>query len=190
MAIFRQKTFSEYEAMRSLLVELQKRYGFDLKKRINIIDQSALIPVLRGNNVVIEKFVITTRMFGKDKYRMYLKMGAGVSLPNDVRLTGRSVRNSFGKLSVSSNGGFKPKEKSFGNKNNNNKNNGGGNLIGGKYNFDIDMSYDSTELLGEVVKYDKKDRSLVLEFNSIYDAISSLDILPFGLSYKLYLLES
>ena len=188
MAIFRQKTFSEYEAMRSLLVELQKRYGFDLKKRINIIDQSALIPVLRGNNVVIEKFVITTRMFGKDKYRMYLKMGAGVSLPNDVRLTGRSVRNSFGKLSVSSNGGFKPKEKSFGNKNNNN--NGGGNLIGGKYNFDIDMSYDSTELLGEVVKYDKKDRSLVLEFKSIHDAINSLDVLPFGLSYKLYLLES
>lgn len=195
MAIFRQKTFSEYEAMRSLMVELQRRYGPDLKRRVNIIDQSALIPVLRGNNVVIEKFVISTRVFGKDKFRMYLKMGAGIALPNDVRLTGRNVRNSFGKFSISGTGGLSnqnnnqsPGQKNFGN-NNKPKNSSGGGYFNSKFTgFDVDVSYDSTELLGDVVKYDKKDRSLVLEFKSINDAINSLDILPFGLSYKIYLL--
>ena len=45
------------------------------------------------------------------------------------------------------------------------------------------------EILGDAVKYDKKERSLVLEFKSIQDAVRALDILPFGIDYKIFLLN-
>ena len=58
MIKFRQKIFSEYDAMRSLYVELMKDpMG---KKKYGVIDTNTLIPILRGNNVVIERFVIST----------------------------------------------------------------------------------------------------------------------------------
>lgn len=71
MIKFRQKEFTEYDAMRSLYVKLMR---YSDRNKFGVIDTSALIPVLRGNNVVIERFVISTSMFGKDKYRMYLKL--------------------------------------------------------------------------------------------------------------------
>ena len=64
MIKFRQKTFSEYDAMRSLYVELLKRGD---RNKWKIIDQGSLLPVLRGNNVVIERFVISTSFLHKDK---------------------------------------------------------------------------------------------------------------------------
>ena len=52
----------------------------------------------------------------------------------------------------------------------------------------IDLTFKVRELLGDAVKYDKKERSLVLEFASIPDAITALNILPFGIDYKIFLL--
>ena len=84
MIKFREKNFSEYDAMRSLYVELMKNARGN-KDRYTIIDSSALIPVLRGNNVVIERFVISTSFLHSDKYRMYLKVGAKAKMPDEVR---------------------------------------------------------------------------------------------------------
>jgi hypothetical protein len=52
----------------------------------------------------------------------------------------------------------------------------------------INLTYEVKELLGDAVKYDKKERSLVLEFRSIEDAIKALNILPFGINYNIFLL--
>lgn len=183
MAKFKLKTFSEYDALRALYVEMQRVFGYNLKDKINLIDQSALIPVLKGNSVVIEKFVISSRMFGKDRYRMYLKIGAKATMPNDVRLTSRSKINNLGKLNLSFNGGINQKQ--FGN---NNNNNGGGAIISSNWRPDINLSYTTNEVIGETIDYNRSDRSVIFEFKSIIDAIRSLDVLPFGLGYKVYLL--
>ena len=107
MIKFVQKQYTEYDAMRALYVELTK---YSDKNKFEVIDRSALIPVLKGNNVVIERFVISTSMFGKDKYRMYLKIGAKAKLPDDVRLAGSRVYDKkLLDLSVSFKGGVKPK---------------------------------------------------------------------------------
>ena len=87
MIKFRQKIFSEYDAMRSLYVEIMKRLNGD-RRRFPIITMNELPAILRGNNVVIERFVISTSFFNKDKSRMYLKIGARAKLPDDVRLPG------------------------------------------------------------------------------------------------------
>ena len=63
-------------------------------------------------------------------------------------------------------------------------------FLSGSFSPSFDLSYEVSELLGEAVKYDKKSRSLVLEFKSIEDAINALNILPFGLGYKIYLLNA
>ena len=63
MIKFRQKDFSEYDAMRSLYVELLKKSD---RNKFKVIDTSALIPILKGNNIVIERFVINTSLFGRD----------------------------------------------------------------------------------------------------------------------------
>ena len=52
----------------------------------------------------------------------------------------------------------------------------------------VNLTYEVRELLGEAVKYDKKERSLVLEFKTIDDAIRALNILPFGINYNIFLL--
>jgi hypothetical protein len=95
MITFREKEFSEYDAMRSLYVELNK-----YNKKVELIDKSALIPVLKGNNVVIERFVISTNFFGKDRYRMYLKIGAKAKMPDSVRLPHKSYDRKIGNISL------------------------------------------------------------------------------------------
>lgn len=194
MIKFEQKQYTEYDAMRALYVELMR---YSDKNKFEVIDRSALIPVLRGNNVVIERFVISTSLFGKDKYRMYLKIGAKAKLPDEVRLAGQRVYDkNLLNFSIELKGGVKPKmfgKKGGGGNNNNNQNQGGGfgqisTGIKTDYQF-FTIKQEVRELLGEALKYDKKDRSLVLEFNDIPSAIRALNILPFGLDYKIKLLN-
>lgn len=185
MIKFRQKEFSEYDAMRELYVELMKRSD---KNKFPIIDTSALIPILKGNNIVIERFVISTSIFGTDKYRMYLKIGAKAKLPDEVRLSGRVYDKRLLNVQVKLKGGylkkqFSDKEKLFGK-------GGPADQIQTELSPNLNLSTPVTKLLGEAIKYDKKSRSLVLEFSSINDAINALNILPFGLNYKIYLLDS
>lgn len=205
MIEFRQKEFSEYDAMRSLYVELMKICD---RNKFKVIDSSALLPILKGNNVVIERFVISTSFAHRDRYRMYLKIGAKAKLPDEVRLPGRTYDKKIGNLSISFNGnlrnnnngdnsgrGEKEKEKrmseviSFRQKEFKSKGDGGG-IINTSFQPFVEIQKEVTELLGDAIKYDKKDRSLVLEFNSIQDAIRALNILPFGLNYNIYLLDS
>ena len=194
MIVFKEKQYSEFEAMRSLYVELG-RAGLVRNGMYDIINTSQLIPILKGNNVVIEKFVISTSMFGRDKYRMYLKIGAKAKLPDEVRLDSRTSYERVGHIKF----GFKNGIGGGGNNNqkNNNKNNRGGNNgqhnfgdINGSYEYNADLQMEVTRLLGEAIKYDKKARELILEFDSIPDAIRALNVLPFGLRYKTYLLET
>lgn len=217
MAKFKQKTFTEYDAMRELYVTLQRECPW---MRVETCNSSALIPILRGNNVVIERFVISDYFFGRSKYRMYLKIGAKAKMPDEVRLTTQSVeKHAFGSLKV----GFNPKYKmkQFGTHGGNNQQNqqkknqqqqkkkqGGGGGDNNQNNFIytnemkwrdptdpsgrrdyIDISYEVEELLGDALEYNKKDRSLVLEFKDLRSATHALNILPFGLNYKIYLLD-
>lgn len=185
MIKFAQKQYTEYDAMRALYVELMR---YSDKNKFEVIDKSALIPVLKGNNVVIERFVISTSTFGKDKYRMYLKIGAKAKLPDEVRLAGEHVYDKkLLDLSVSLKGGVKPK--TFSGK----KNGGGGSPFGIQTEIKtpyLSINQEVHELLGKAIRYDKKERSLVLEFKEIQYAIRALNILPFGLGYKIYLLDA
>ena len=181
MITFRQKIFSEYDAMRSLYVELMK---YSDKRMFGIIDSTQLLPILKGNNVVIERFVISTAFGHKDRYRMYLKIGAKAKLPDEVRLPGRVYDKRLIGLK------FRASSKLFSKKKNNKNNNGGGGdeaKISAE--FPVDITVPVKELLGDALKYDKPSRSLVLEFNTIQDAIRAINILPFGINYKIYLLD-
>ena len=193
MIEFRQKIFAarEYDAMKSLYNELMKKDSA-WRYKIKVIDSSSLLPILRGNNVVIERFVISTQFGKKDKYRMYLKIGAKAKMPDDVRLPGADRKNTLFRSSLKFNtGGF------FGQKNNSEieikqKEFKGGNLPDIMSDIDAgsySIEYETTVPKGTTLLYDKKGRSLVLEFDSIRDAISALDILPFGLNYNMYLLD-
>lgn len=201
MIKFRQKQFTEYDAMRSLYVELMKRTKND-RQKFPIIDTSALIPILKGNNIVIERFVISSSLFGRDKFRMYLKIGAKAKMPDEVRLTGVYYDKRLGNLSLNIQSGIfagkqdsnkgktfseTPRQKIFGK-----GKGGGGNKpnIAAEFSPSINITKEVHKLLGEAVKYDKKSRSLVLEFDSIDDAIQALNILPFGINYKIYLLDT
>ena len=194
MIVFKQKTYSEYEAMRSLYVELMRDGG--KRGKWEIISKSQLPAVLKGNNVVVEKFVISTSFFGRDKYRMYLKIGAKAKLPDEVRFPGYYYDEKLGGLSLKVTGGvpFKQnnfsdvKEKTFDN-NKKNKNNGGGKLISTEYNNRIDVEVEVHNMIAEAIKYDKKARELILEFDTLQDAIRALNILPFGTNYNIKLLE-
>jgi hypothetical protein len=189
MINFKQKVFTEYDAMKSLYQEIVKRSQGDRRRLYPIINSSSLLPILKGNNVVVERFVITTSMFGRDKFRMYLKIGAKAKMPDEVRLPGKVYDKDLANMSLSFSGKlFSNKNK---NKNNNNNNNGGGGdgLIKANISPKISIKKKVTELLGEAIKYDKVDRSLVLEFNTIGDAIEALNILPFGIDYKIYFLD-
>jgi hypothetical protein len=204
MITFKRKEFSEYENMRVLYNEIQR--NFYLKNKIRMIDPSALPSILRGNNVVIEKFSIITSLFNKDRYVMYLKMGAKVKLPDKIRLDGDNVKENIGSMSIKFKSGI-PKfnsgssEKKFsdtyetrifggGKDNGKKKKKGDGGFINAEFTPYENLSYDYTRLVGRVVKYNKIERSLVLEFDSKMDALKALDILPFGLDYNLYLLNS
>lgn len=203
MIEFRQKEFTEYDAMRYLYTELMKDWNW--KNKLGIIDSSALIPILKGNNIVIERFVINKRFLHSDNYRMYIKIGARAKMPDEVRLPGWTQEERLGQASLNFNTGFNaPKvmqfseqkpyngiiaQKEFSENKKNGNNNGGGFA---KTKFEpnrVDITHEVQRLLGEAVEYNKKDRSLVLEFERIEDAIRALNILPFGLNYKVYLLD-
>ena len=179
MITFRQKNFSEYDAMRSLYVELMK---YSDKRMFSIIDSTQLLPILKGNNVVIERFVISTSFGHHDKYRMYIKIGAKAKLPDEVRLPSHVYDKRLINI------GIKFGRKIFSKKSGNGDGGGGDGLSVGA-SLPIDISIPVKELLGEALKYDKPGRSLVLEFNTIQDAIRAINILPFGINYKIYLLE-
>ncbi len=209
MVKFKQKTFTEYDAMRELYVTLQRECPW---MRIETCNPSALIPILRGNNIVIERFVISDYFFGRSKYRMYLKIGAKAKMPDEVRLSTQNVeKHAFGSLKIGFNPKYKMKqfgEKSGGGGKKDNKqkqgndgNNNPNNFIytndmkwkdptdpSGRRDY-VDISYEVEELLGDALEYNKKDRSLVLEFKDIRSATRALNILPFGLNYKIYLLD-
>lgn len=200
MIEFRQKTFAEYDAMRSLYVKLNK--DFNNKGRVKTINVSSLPSLLTGNNVIVERFVISTSFMSRDKYRMYLKVGAKAKMPDKFRLPSTTRTKEAGvslEFGTGSGGG------------NNNNNNGGNNtqknhsyieqgysLYDEKYfadfaaksgiRFNIKPQYDSTTILGETLEYSLKDRSIVLEFYSLDDAVEALNILPFGINYNVYLL--
>lgn len=202
MIEFKQKSYSEYDAMRYFYKELQRNWD---RSRVELINPSQLIPVLKGNSVVIEKFVINHTLFGKDNYRMYLKIGAKAKMPEAVRLPGKTYQKRLGNLSLEFKGGMPGFKTTAPQEQRNNSDisgdtrlklfgKGGGNdsfmPFGAKFNPYIDIEKTVQELLGDAVMYDKATRSLVLEFNSVFDAIKALDILPFGLNYKLYLLDT
>jgi hypothetical protein len=198
MIEFRQKIFSEYDAMRSLYVELMKRGGD--RNKWKVIDQSSLIPILRGNNVVVERFVISTSFLHRDRYRLYLKIGAKAKLPDEVRLPEKVYDKKLGNATLNINvGNFAPDKGGNNNNNNQQKNfsevtfrqkefKGAPPTISATISPSINLTYEVRELLGDAVKYDKKERSLVLEFSSIDDAITALNILPFGINYNVFLL--
>jgi hypothetical protein len=195
MIEFRQKAFTEYDAMRSFFVELSKRNNNnynDRQQRWKVIDKTSLLPILKGNNIVIERFVISTSLLGRDKYRMYLKIGAKVNMPDKVRLPelvrDKKLGNAYISLGTdikvndnnNNNGGKKEK------KSNNNDNT----FVRSTFTpLSLDIKYNTGEPLGEVIKYSKKERSLVLEFSSIGKAIEALNVLPFGLNYNIFLLS-
>lgn len=235
MIQFKQKSFTEYDAMRYLYVELCKRGDRQKWKPIN---KSSLLPILNGNSVVIERFVVSTSFFGKDKYRMYIKVGAKAKMPDEVRLAESKVydKTLFGarvKVGAGTYAGKYPynndkKEPGSVGRPPSDNNGGGGNkkpqggnnwkekresliesgfdncrqkLFGKGGNSgpspfittDLDIpyaaiTYEVRELLGEAIKYDKKERSLVLEFGDVDSAIRALNILPFGIDYSIYLL--
>lgn len=198
MIKFRQKEFSEYDAMKALYNEIMKRTNGD-RTKYPVINTSALLPILKGNNVVIERFVISTSFFGKDVFRMYIKVGARAKLPDQVRLTGKLYDKRLCGVSFSISNKlkskvFSSKKKGSGgdDKSKDQKSGGGGdNFIGaGFYPDGLDIKYQVNELLGDAIKYDKIERLLVLEFPSINNAIDALNILPFGLNYKIYILDA
>lgn len=199
MIEFRQKVFSEYDAMKYLYNELMKKES-PWRYKIKVIDTSSLLPVLRGNNVVIERFVISTQFWKRDKYRMYLKIGAKAKMPDAVRLPGYTKNKKLWDTSMKINGGTKFfqknnseiefRQKEFGNKNNGGNNGGGGGDLQGGIDFGrISIEREITIPRGETLEYDKKERSIVLEFDTIQDAIAALNVLPFGLNYNIYLLD-
>lgn len=203
MIEFKQKYYSEYDAMKSFYEELKKYSRMNRAfPKVDIIDSSALIPVLRGNNVVIERFVISTSFGSKDKYRMYLKIGARAKMPDEVRLPSEAREKRLMNLNFKINGGLPGRRffsenyriKLFTKNNNNKKNNGGGggggNMFSSELSLNPELSYVEKELKGKTLSYDKRERSLVLEFDSIDAAIKSLTILPFGLNYNIYLLDA
>lgn len=227
MINFKQKVFSEFDAMRSLYVELTKNSS---PNKFQIIKVNSLLPILKGNNVVIERFVVSTGFFKKDTYRMYLKIGAKAKMPDEVRLPQKVYDRVLFNTTVKV--GFNDKGQNGGFNNNNNDqqqsqsvdkskgkgkgsdkekttlhsetftsfreklfgkgkggDGGGPNGLSSNLFIPINIQQEVTKLLGEAVDYDKKSRSLVLEFDSIHDAIYAINILPFGINYKIYLLD-
>lgn len=196
MIQFRQKQFTEYDAMRTLYERILRRTGGDKNKKFKIINSSALIPILKGNNVVVEKFTISSPMFGKERYRMYIKIGAKAKLPDEVRLPSLKVYDeTLGRISLKIGDGLFRKsfsegvlvQREFG------KGGGGGGSqpsIKAEASQDISIKRKCQEILGEAIEYSKTQRSLVLEFKAVDDAIEALNYLPFGLNYQIYLLDA
>ena len=215
MIQFREKTYSsrEYDAMRTLYVNLCRRFD---RNRIKTIDQNQLASALKGNNIIIERFVINKPFFGVDTYRIYLKIGARAKMPDQVRLPSHKFKNRFGDIKTRFRGGWGDKtlqlenhyrgefdpstdtrfsdtneesrQKLFGDK----KKGGGGGGEGVSFEFTpyIPNEYESQELMADVLLFDKKSRTLVLEAKTVDSIIDSLNLLPFGLNYNILLLDA
>ncbi len=132
---------------------------------------------------------------------MYLKIGAKAKMPDAVRLPGYTKNNKLWGSSIKISGGLFAKQRSsseteintvFRQKDFAKDNNGGGGrpMISTEFSpISGEIQYETTVPRGDTLDYDKKGRSIVLEFDSIQDAINALNILPFGLNYKVYLLD-
>ena len=215
MIQFREKTYSsrEYDAMRTLYVNLCRRFD---RNRIKTIDQNQLASALKGNNIIIERFVINKPPFGVDTYRIYLKIGARAKMPDQVRLPSHKFKNRFGDLKTrfkagwgdktlqfdnNYDGGFDPsKDTRFSNTNEESRQKlfgdkkkgggGGGDNISFEFAPYIPTEYESQELIADVILFDKKSRTLVLEAKTVDSIIDSLNLLPFGLNYNILLLDA
>ena len=211
MITFRQKEFTEYDAMKAFYNELCRLTD---RNRFPVITKSELIPTLKGNNVVIEKFVIASPFFGRDVYRMYIRVGLKATMPEAIKLTDRQYDKRLGDFQINFKSGniFKVppqqnnfsdlelEQKEFDNNNKkkkknkqNNNNDGWSPQFTSEFKPERDsmsISYLVKETLGEAIVNDKKTRTVVLEFKSIQDAIRVLNVLPFGLNYRICILDA
>ena len=253
MITFSQKEFTEYDAMRAFYNELCRLTD---RNRFPICTKSELFSILKGNNVVIEKFVIASPFFGRDVYRMYIRVGLKAKMPEAIKLTDKQYDKRLGDFQLNfksgnyfgSHGftmekrdgnsttgiGYRVNNQGGNNDNNQRDNNnqggdnnhggnnrprqknhsdieyskglleqrefkGGGNIPGWTPTFtsefhpdrdSMSISYLVKETLGEAIVNDKETRTVVLEFKSIQDAIRVLNVLPFGLNYRIYLLDA
>ena len=129
---------------------------------------------------------------------MYLKIGAKAKMPDNVKLADNYIKSEkILDASLSFDGNLERRRlfsKNKNNKNNNNNNQqqqGSGNFAKAGFDFGkVGIFKEKEARIGEAILYDIKSRSLVLEFGSIENAVKALDILPFGINYKLYLLDS
>lgn len=193
MIKFKEKTYSEYDAMRELYNELSKYNrgeGSTSGPRIEAISKSYLPGILKGNSVVVEKFTITTKLLGRDRYRMYIKIGSKAKMPDEVRLPKSYYDENLINASLVMGNAFSPAKASVGSIGNRTYSDGGGNKKN-KQSGGLKFSIQNTvsKILADSILYDKKQRLLVLELDSVYDAAKALNVLPFGLGYKLYLLD-
>lgn len=214
MIQFREKTYSsrEYDAMRTLYVNLCRRFD---RNRIKTIESNQLAAALKGNNVIIERFVINKPPFGVDTYRIYLKIGARAKMPDQVRLPSHKFKNRFGDIKTRFRAGWgdrtlqfdqnyerfdpktdtrfsntnEPRQKLF-KDNKKNNNNGGGENMSFEFTPFIPNEYESQELMADVLLFNKKSRTLVLEAKTVDSIIDSLNVLPFGLNYNILLLDA
>jgi hypothetical protein len=206
MITFRQKEFTEYDAMKAFHNELCRLTD---RNRFPICTKSEMIPILKGNNIIIEKFVIASPFFGRDVYRMYIRVGLKAKMPEAIKLTDKQYDKRLGDFQLNFKSGNlfdDPKknfeeertmsdlaQKIFGNNNNKNKYPSWKPQLSSEFHADrnaMSISYLAKETLGEAIVNDKKTRTVVLEFKSIHDAIRVLNILPFGLNYRIYLLDA
>ena len=191
MVTFKQKEFTEYDAMKILYKEMINRAQGDRRRFPKVCNSSALIPILKGANIVVERFVISDSLFGKDKYRMYLRIGAKAKLPDTVKLPGEYRISNIGNLGVNINSNLKLFANSDGDKKKDKGGgSGGGNFASAQFRPNISIQREELHSLGQVLEYDKVGRSLVLEFEDVGKAINALSVLPFGLNYDVYLLDS
>lgn len=173
MIKFKEVTYSEYYAMRELYNELVGD-----NKKFEVISKSYLPGILKGNSVVVEKFTSVTKVFGRDRYRMYIRVGSKAKMPDEVRLP-KSYQDKSIPLSFKVETGVK--------KDNTQQNNQSDQSQSSGFRFNIQTL--ESKILGDAITYNKKERLLVLELDSIRDAAKALNVLPFGLGYKIYLLD-
>jgi hypothetical protein len=196
MITFRQKEFTEYDAMKAFYNELCRLTD---RNRFPICTKSELPSILKGNNVVIEKFVIASPFFGRDVYRMYIRVGLKAKMPEAIRLTDRQYDKRLGDFQVNLKSGnlFDSQERNYSEILEQREFKGGYPFWKPQMSADfrpdrdaMSISYLVKESLGEAIVNDKKTRTVVLEFKSIQDAIRVLNLLPFGLNYKIYILDA
>lgn len=196
MITFRQKEFTEYDAMKAFYNELCRLTD---RNRFPICTKSELPSILKGNNVVIEKFVIASPFFGRDVYRMYIRVGLKAKMPEAIRLTDKQYDKRLGDFQVNLKSGnlFDSQERNYSEVRrklfSKDKYPFWKPQLSSEFRPDRDamsISYLVKESLGEAIVNDKKTRTVVLEFKSIHDAIRVLNLLPFGLNYKIYILDA